>query len=641
MAGPAYYLQVLDLAVAELQHGSAADQAKAALLQAHPAHARLGALGPDLLRYTTLDPALLDKVAAAGVAGLSPEEKLQVQRAPLMLCYGSVFRDLVLKLWPFLASVHVLYDQMDAVAAAEDKDGLAGLKGAFDQVAADANALSDLSGTGEQLRKNAIGPAVVLPPVIQTGFPLAIKQWRGFEFLRWVRAGKFARRLRELADASGQPQLQAYALGWLCHVAAAVTGEPFIANVAGGPFRTHWWRNRYAGNFVDAWTHGCFATPATMAGDEPTPAYAAWKPVCGARLHEAVAFTTPAPDGMTVAKGVAEGPVPADLLPADLAALLVKTVQDVYDFPTDLTPPDLKLPETWRTAYAGLYSVLWLTTEGTGPLCPTLTATPPASCTEAPDWVTSGGSPPAPVKETESDSASSVALAILAILSILAGAWVVGLGAIGAAILAAQGGQEVDWEQLRCNLFWQRKKLFDIEQGLRDLLVIAGLAYPAPHQLGTVGPDGKTTPTTGIAESGRALCRAEDNDQRFPLRMDDSVGGLADLGWLKFPPSEVEQPPTHDLQTPVTMGPAVFGYPDVVVAGPLENGGMLADAPTFPTSGVRFGGAVANAVEVIRAGGMGLKDYNLDADRGYGWKGWIPKLGNKPNSGTVDAQQLP
>ncbi len=68
---------------------------------------------------------------------------------------------------------------------------------------------------------------------------------------------------------------KAFALGWLCHLAGSVTAEPFVNNIVGGPYRTHWWRNRLAQNFIDSWVFGFAETPGQMTGDEPTPAYEA------------------------------------------------------------------------------------------------------------------------------------------------------------------------------------------------------------------------------------------------------------------------------------------------------------------------------------------------------------------------------
>jgi hypothetical protein len=57
---------------------------------------------------------------------------------------------------------------------------------------------------------------------------------------------------------------------------------------------------------------------------------------------------------------------------------------------------------------------------------------------------------------------------------------------------------------------------------------------------------------------------------------------------------------------------------------------MLTDTGVFPTRDQDFGGALANAVAVVQAQAQGLVSYNLDGDRGYGWKTWHPKAGTSP-----------
>lgn len=640
MAGPAFYFQVLEQATAALAGGSAADKDRAQLLNDHAAFAHLGALGPDLLRYVPVDPALLDRIDAAGVLGLGTDDQLEVVRHPLMVAYGMLYRKIVLDLWPFLAQLLAFYDHLDAAAAAENADQLAALDGELNAIQAGASTITDLASRLNKLRDDVAGPVIVAArPVIQTDYPLAVKQWRGFEFLRWLRTGRFARTLLELAgqaDQATRDPLTAYAYGYLCHVAAATTGEPFVDNIVGGPYRTHWWRNRYVGNYVDAWTYGRYVTPGgvTMSGDDPTPAYddPAWARLCSANLQNAIAFASPAPAGMDAARAVSAGPLPAPGLPDGLAELLVASVQATYDFGLDLTPDELKDEQTYHRAYTGLYSVLWLMTSGEGPLCLGTLGPPPASCTDEPSWVSSGGSPPSPVESSGGDTGSSVALAILALLLLLGGNWPGGLAAIAGAIAAAKDHKSIDWAQLRCNLYWQRHHLFEIEQGIRDLLIIAGLAYPQPHQLGMVGDDGHTVPSDGINKSGRPLTRTIRAD-RYPMAMDDSVNGAPDLNYLNFPVAGVEQKGTLDLQDDHV-------YADHVVSGMgVQNGGMLTDG-TYPTRGVSFGGAVANAVEVIRKDAADLADYDLDGDRGYGWLSWRPKLGTKPKDGGVVDEQV-
>jgi hypothetical protein len=329
---------------------------------------------------------------------------------------------------------------------------------------------------------------------------------------------------------------------------------------------------------------------------------------------------------------VSQGPLAAPDFPGALADLLVQAVNETFAFAVDITPPELKDPETYRRAYTGLYSVLWLMTSGAGPLCLGTLGPPPADCTDEPSWVGSGGSPPSPSEEHGGNTGSSVLLAILALLFFLTGNWAAGIGAIAGAIAAAKSHKAIDWAQLRCNLFWLRHQLFEIEQGIRDALIIAGLAYPQPHQLGMLGDDDHWSPSDGINKSGHPLTRTARTD-RYPMVMDDSQGGMPDLNWPNFPGKAVEQKGTLDLQDEHV-------YADHVVdqVG-LQNGGVLAGG-TYQTRGVNFGGAVANAVEVIRNDAKGLPDYNLDGDRGYGWLSWRPKIGTKPKDGTVVDEQV-
>jgi hypothetical protein len=354
--------------------------------------------------------------------------------------------------------------------------------------------------------------------------------------------------------------------------------------------------------------------------------------VRSANLQNAIAFTTPAPVGIDAARAVSQGPFPGPDLPGALADLLVRAVDQTFTFAVDITPEELGDPDTYRRAYTGLYSVLWLMTSGEGPLCLGTLGPPPADCTSEPSWVGSGGSPPAPTEEQGGNTGSSVALAILAILLLLTGNWAAGLAAIGGAIAAAKSHTSIDWGQLRCNLYWQRHQLFEIEQGIRDALIVAGLAYPQPHQLGMVDDAGQIVPSDGITKSGHPLTRTMHTD-RYPMVMDDAQNGMPDLNWPNFPASAVEQKGTLDLQDGHVYADHVIDQVGV------QNGGVF-NGGTYPTRGVNFGGAVANAADVIRKDAANLPDYNLDGDRGYGWLSWRPKIGTKPKDGTVADEQV-
>ena len=79
-------------------------------------------------------------------------------------------------------------------------------------------------------------------------------------------------------------------------------------------------------------------------------------------------------------------------------------------------------------------------------------------------------------------------------------------------------------------------------------------------------------------------------------------------------------------------------YADTVFAAPLANGGITAAGGSFPTLDKTLGGAVANAKEALASPGK-LADFNLDADRGYGWLGWHPASGSHPTTPPVAVQR--
>jgi hypothetical protein len=66
----------------------------------------------------------------------------------------------------------------------------------------------------------------------------------------------------------------------------------------------------------------------------------------------------------------------------------------------------------------------------------------------------------------------------------------------------------------------------------------------------------------------------------------------------------------------------------------LQNGGMLAST-AFPSDNMFFGDAVANAQQLLADQAQKLPRYNLDADRGYGWKAWNPPINTLPGNGAI------
>jgi len=86
-----------------------------------------------------------------------------------------------------------------------------------------------------------------IPPV-QFNQPAA--NWYWFDMLHYRNTGLYAAALK--ANAANERQ-RAYAYGYLSHIATDVTGHPFVNQIVGGPYRLHPQRHATVENYMDAW----------------------------------------------------------------------------------------------------------------------------------------------------------------------------------------------------------------------------------------------------------------------------------------------------------------------------------------------------------------------------------------------------
>jgi hypothetical protein len=228
-------------------------------------------------------------------------------------------------------------------------------------------------------------------------------------------------------------------------------------------------------------------------------------------------------------------------------------------------------------------------------------------------------------------------------------------------LAAALNAPVIDWPTVANELFWLRKTLIDQENALQEALVLGGLAYPPPVMLGTVvnimGTD-ETLPGTDLTPpfnsdispvptvTGIPLCKSNSlssgenatvNKKGYPAYLDttSTISPAADLNFGVYPLA-------IQTETPSTRNPIAPNlYPNTFVNGlGLLNGGML-NPTTYPSNYEPLGDAVSNANQVLDAGGAGLPEFNLDGDRGYGWKDWNPQTGSNPFTLPVlDVQEM-
>jgi hypothetical protein len=627
--------------------------------------AALGAIGPDLYEYMPISSQLsaaltqvvqqaLQSLTSSQIKSLTPptinftpitsNPTLQAEAftKPTMSAYSIVFSQIVVPYWPIFQRDASLLNQLQTAANNQDGGALQSLASSVNQLTGDAAQLKQLVPVLLSVL-GTISAIVALPPPIELPAP-QMPWWpqinRPFEFLRWHGTSKYA---QHLVNSANTPDQQAYAYGHLCHVAASVTGKPFINSIVGGPYRTHWWRNRLVSNFVDAWTYGFYQTSATMSGDTPTPPYANWANVGGANLQNQfnVANLSVPTTGLPAAvTAVASGQYDslAAQFPQDLATYLQQAITSSY--PAAYTPAGFAADMAGNTAaqqaFVGLFAVVWFMTSGFGPLTPFTLGPAPSTCTSPPSWVTSGGSPPSPQSSGPSTGATvcGVVLAILAVILFIFQQWAAGITLVVGAVGAFASGGSINWDQLACNVYWLRQGLLNAQNGILKSMLWSGLIYPMPYQLG-IG-SGNQPVVDMTASGGVPLTKSMPGGSiwaagmAYPLQMDTTVGGYADLDYQSYPQSSPEDPQTLSI---VSLPPS---YPNTIVNGsPAPPGGGILNGAAFPSANVFFGDAVSNAQQLI-GNVANLPSYNLDADRGYGWLCWGPALGQYPSNGSVN-----
>jgi len=114
----------------------------------------------------------------------------------------------------------------------------------FSEVIEGYNALSDISGSPRLF--HALFDELM--PPMQKG--KRESEWYWLDMLHYRDTGRFAANL--INSAEQDPQI-AYALGYLTHIATDIVGHGYINQIVGGPYRMHLQRHITVENFIDSW----------------------------------------------------------------------------------------------------------------------------------------------------------------------------------------------------------------------------------------------------------------------------------------------------------------------------------------------------------------------------------------------------
>lgn len=85
--------------------------------------------------------------------------------------------------------------------------------------------------------------------------PLNESQWYWFDMLHYRHTGPFA---NQLLNNSGSATQKAYTFGYLSHIATDVVGHAFVNQVVGGPYRMNVQKHVMVENYMDTWAFNSY-----------------------------------------------------------------------------------------------------------------------------------------------------------------------------------------------------------------------------------------------------------------------------------------------------------------------------------------------------------------------------------------------
>ena len=536
------------------------------------------------------------------------------------------------------------------------EEGIEAVTGVIDDFL--CNALKSLSEDGERLVSDAkttlltflevlavktINFFELFTPPIQKGE--SEDKWFWFDMLHYRSTSDYVLNIIRKLPGPDQPSSTyeiglSYAMGHLSHIGADVTGHAFVNQIVGGPYRSHNRRHHIMENFMDVWTFNNYKNEELI----------------GAKLHQKFAGGRLL-DTLGTLRAVADGTL--DLDPPDrLEKLIERLAVGFYDTYRDQPHPtrlenDFLTENDISMAYWLNLAMLKMSTD-----CILPPIESPADdlleeinrqLDELRDAV--GDFPEAP-------DAPDTCWAFWrddcdfswdAIKDFFEFIWE-SIKFLGKCLVWAFNVLKELLETLTCALIhtallpvkaavWIiRSLLTELYNSFRDALVVAGIALPTRDYVNSSPLGRQFTRTKGHAESF----------ELYPHRQAES--GL--IGGLLFPEDTHLEYPSSPSEHPLTMnGPYEENeFPDSFIENTVMDHQILEDfsnaaspkeTRTVERNALQNRKALGNAIDysvklILEAYDMwkegtnlNIPNWNLDADRGYGYKCWTLK---NPNS---------
>lgn len=453
-------------------------------------------------------------------------------------------------------------------------------------------------------------------PKIQKGLPET--DWYWFDFLHYRRTGAFASMMWDIAGSD--TDLRRYVIGYTSHIGTDVVGHPFVNAIVGGPYRSHWHRHKLVENWIDAYARNWYTDlPSTknclnlQPGDTYIP-----NAISGSLYYRLTEF-------------------PGKRLPDKLKKMFTKAMQTVYG---SIPHPPMLFEDDVDAAYR-LWQAWFERSTTIGDAQPPTPIPPPGSgaASLVNDYVSGfppfpgGGSAPGGPGGGGGFSIKKLFKAILDFVDWVAstvsytGSWIISHAHDILSLPFAEAIGLVKWL-----LYQIRKGLWEVYDNLRFILVLGGYIFPEPRDL-SKNPWGNALLNTDHAHltGGPHATFA-----KYPLKQESHGLFGTTEHHLVYPDTVQEQPYAEPMPMPfMGQDPRVFidqshpynAYMEHLYdsTAPYGSGAQVdrthdVDQQTWNTA--QFGNAIDFSARLIVQRIAKLPNFNLDGDRGYGWKTW-------------------
>lgn len=499
--------------------------------------------------------------------------------------------------------------QLEAAISAVDQTLFQGLFGQIKDTA-DLASSTLLTLVGDFVTRN-VDLFYPFYPNVQKGVP--DDNWYWFDFLHDRRSGRFGSALWKLSE--GDDDLKRYCLGYVSHIGMDVVGHPFVNAVVGGPYRTHWHRHKLVENWIDSYARLKYADGGQTINclrlgeeDEYLPAE-----IAGSYYYRLCEFK----DGR---------------LPDKLAKVFAEGLRRTY---TGIPSPPLlgtaDLDSTYR-----MWLMWFKRSTSIGSARKPTPVPPPGGGVIAliNDYVSGYPSFPGNPSPGGGFSIWGIFKAIAAFLVWLAEGlvytftWIITHSWDIITLPYTEAIALLKWL-----LYQIQKGLYEIYDNARFSLVLGGYLFPEAKDLQVI-PWGKAFVNTqyvhmtgGPAASFSLYPRRQETHSLFgPMEHHLIYPGTL----VEMPYAEPAPKPFHGANPDVFISAGVPGDPAtgklyncIGPYGATDRYTHYVDQQTWGSA--QFGSSLHFTARLIVERMADLPNFNLDGDRGYGWKTWHAK----------------